>query len=576
MEELLSQFYIKLGGSNASEEMMDSLLSVEVDQSQQMPDMFSIHLHDPSFEWADADELDPGQAVEISAGANGGTKKLLKGEITAIEPEFNQLGSPTLMVRGFDKSHRLYRVKQTKTYLQVTDSDIVGTIAGNHGLSAQTDSTSVVHDYVLQDNQTDMEFITERAQRLGYHVYVRDDKLYFRRLPDTESSGLVLEWGIDLLEFQGRLTTAEQVTEVTVRGWDVKTKKEIIGKATKPQDTPQVGQKRSGGQTAKRAFNKESREIVVDRPVATQAEADALAQSVCDRLGNDFMQVQGKCMGSPDLRAGEMVNVKGVGERFSGRYRITRAIHRYDESGYTTEFEASGRRTNTLGELLAPKHGRSRNAVIGVVTNNRDPDGLGRVKVRFPTLPGNEESAWARLVSPMAGDERGMLLIPEVNDEVAIIFEHGDVNRPFMLGGLWNGKDKLPADTNDVGDSTGKVQKRVIRSRSGHIITIDDTSGKEKISIVDKTGKNSIDIDSSSKSVAIKAEGDIQLEAGGKVVITGKNIEMEASNAANVTGKNLTLEGTTQAALTGGASGTNVEAKSLGEVNVKGAKVNLN
>ena len=134
-------------------------------------------------------------------------------------------------------------------------------------------------------------------------------------------------------------------------------------------------------------------------------------------------------MGNPAIRAGEIVNVKGVGDRFSGRYRITRAVHRYDDSGYATEFEASGRRTNTLGELLAGKNGRSRNAVIGIVTNNRDPDGLGRVKVSFPTLPGNEESAWARLVSPMAGDQRGMLFIPETGQLTIIIQDPSRIER---------------------------------------------------------------------------------------------------------------------------------------------------
>jgi uncharacterized protein involved in type VI secretion and phage assembly len=347
----------------------------------------------------------------------------------------------------------------------------------------------------------------------------------------------VLEWGINLLDFEARLTTSQQVTEVTVRGWDPKTKKEIIGQATTPQDTPQVGERRSGGDAAKRAFNIESKEIVTNRPVATQAEADALAQSICDEMGNAFIQAEGTCFGNPAVHAGAIVELKGVGQRFSGRYRITQAVHRYDDRGYMTHFTISGRRANTLGQLLTTKAGGRPSVVVGIVTNNRDPDGLDRVKVKFPTLPGNEESHWARLVSPMAGDGRGFEFIPEVNDEVLVAFEHGDTHRPFILGALWNGKDKPPEGSDKIVSSTGKVEKRIIRSRSGHTITFDDTDGGEKVSIVDKTGKNSIEVDSQKNSVTIGAQDktEINTMSGHKILLDDKAGKVEV---VDKTGKN--------------------------------------
>ena len=520
-QELISQMYLKIDGTNVSEEIYDSRIGMEVDDSLLLPDMFSIHLRDPSFRWADSDNFELGKAVEITVKGEGGASKLLTGEITAIEPGFSQTVGPTTVVRGYDQSHRLHRAKQTKTYVQETDSDIAKKIARECGLQAEVDSTREVHEYVSQDNQTDMEFLQDRAQRIGYHMYVEDNKLCFRQAPETEPQVPALEWGINLLDFQARLTTAQQVTEVTVRGWDPKTKKEIIGQATVPQDTPQVGEQRSGGDAAKRAFNIESKEIVVNRPVATQAEADALAQSICDEMGNAFIQAEGTCRGEPAVHAGAIVEIKGIGQRFSGRYRVTHAIHRYDDSGYTTRFEISGRRANTLGQLLTTKTGSRNSVVVGIVTNNRDPDGLDRVKVKFPTLPGNEESHWARLVSPMAGDGRGFEFIPEVNDEVLVAFEHDDTHRPFILGALWNGKDKPPEGSDKVVSSTGKVEKRIIRSRSGHTITLDDTDGRGKVSIIDKTGKNSIEIDSQKNTVAIKAKDktEISTQGGHKVLI---------------------------------------------------------
>jgi phage protein D len=537
MAELLSQMYLKIDGTNASEEIMDNMISMEVDDNLLLPDMFSLCISDPSFKWTDSATFDVGKKIEISARSNGSTIKLLTGEITSIEPEFNEI--PTVIIRGYDQSHRLHRTKETKTFIQETDSDIAKKIARQCGLKSDIDSTREVHEYICQDNMTDMEFLQDRAQRIGYRMYVEEGKLFFKQAPQTEPNVPVLEWGVNLLEFQARMATANQVTEVTVRGWDPKTKKEIIGQAKAPQDTPQVGERRSGGEIAKRAFNTDSKEIVVNRPVSTQVEADEMAQSICDEMGNSFIQAEGTCLGNPAVQAGVFVELKGVGQRFSGRYRITNAIHRYDESGYNTNFTISGRKAKTLSQLLMPKSGSKHSVMVGLVTNNLDPEGLGRVKVKFPTLHGNEESNWARLVSPMAGNGRGFEFIPEVNDEVLVAFEHDDTNRPFILGSLWNGKDKPPESSDKAVNSTGKVEKRIIRSRAGHTITLDDADGNEKLSIVDKTEKNAIEISSNNNLMEIKAGSKVEVKTGDghKIVLDSSGISIEAS-----AGKDLTLK----------------------------------
>jgi uncharacterized protein involved in type VI secretion and phage assembly len=163
-------------------------------------------------------------------------------------------------------------------------------------------------------------------------------------------------------------------------------------------------------------------------------------------------------------------------------------------------------------------------------------------------MPGNEESHWARLVTPMAGDGRGIEFIPEVNDEVLVAFEHDDSHRPFVLGALWNGKDKPPEPSGTLLSSTGKVERRIIRSRSGHTITLDDTDGKEKISIVDKTGKNSIEIDSANNSLEVKAGSKVEIhtQVGHKIILDDSGISIEAGAAKDLTLKaqNIKLEAT--------------------------------
>lgn len=180
--------------------------------------------------------------------------------------------------------------------------------------------------------------------------------------------------------------------------------------------------------------------------------------------------------------------------------------------------------------------------VIGIVSNNQDPDGQARVKVTFPWLSDNEESQWARIACFMAGKNRGAFFLPEIGDEVLIAFEHGDINRPYVLGALWNGVDKPPAANED-----GKNNLRLLQSRSGHIIRLDDTEGSEKIEIIDKNGKNAVKWDTASNKITISADKDIEIKAAqGKILLEATEIEIKSSGNANIEASgNMTIKGAT-------------------------------
>lgn len=192
-----------------------------------------------------------------------------------------------------------------------------------------------------------------------------------------------------------------------------------------------------------------------------------------------------------------------------------------------------------LGESAPSRdaHERIYGVVVGIVTNNQDPDELGRVKVKFPWFSGASESNWARVASVMAGPSRGMYFLPEVEDEVLVIFEYGRMDRPFVIGSLWNGKDKPPL-TNEE----GKNDKRMIKSRSGHSILLDDKEGEEKICIADRTGNNTIVIDAkensititADKDVVVKANGNIMFEASGDISLKCANFAVEAENESKI------------------------------------------
>jgi uncharacterized protein involved in type VI secretion and phage assembly len=174
-----------------------------------------------------------------------------------------------------------------------------------------------------------------------------------------------------------------------------------------------------------------------------------------------------------------------------------------------------------LGNASNQDENRFYGVAIAIVVNNQDPDNLGRVKVKFPWLGTGDESNWARVVSLMAGKDRGLYFFPEVNDEVLVAFEHGDIRAPCVLGALWNGVDKPPAANGD-----GKNNQRLIKSRSGHQIILDDTEGKEQIIIRDKTEKNAIIIDSSTNTITVKAEQDLTIEVGGNLSLKSEQGEV--------------------------------------------------
>ena len=185
--------------------------------------------------------------------------------------------------------------------------------------------------------------------------------------------------------------------------------------------------------------------------------------------------------------------------------------------------------------------------IIGLVTDIDDPDKLGRVKVQYPTLA-DQDSDWARLVTPMAGKDRGQFFRPEVGDEVLVAFELGDVRRPYVLGSLWSQTDTPPEE----GVKPTKNDIRVIKSRSAHLLIFDDAQGAEKIEIIASDGKRKVVLDSANQKIQVTCDsGDVEVKAGaGTVKVDATTVEIKASG-------DMTLQ----------ASGT---------MTIKGSPVNIN
>lgn len=209
-------------------------------------------------------------------------------------------------------------------------------------------------------------------------------------------------------------------------------------------------------------------------------------------------------------------------------------------------------------ELLQPdqqESGTMEGVAIGIVTDNKDPLGLGRVKVRFPWRENSRESYWARVVATGAGKERGVYWVPEVNDEVLLVCDKKDIQHIFVIGSLWNGEDKPTADNADGENNTRLIRSRSgheirlfdkkgqgkveIKSENGHTVTIDDQ--KSTVEIADKSGSNKITIDINQKGITIQSGLSLTLKSQNISIEAGAMLNMKASGPVKVEGNPILL-----------------------------------
>jgi phage protein D len=591
-QQYAATFLIEAGGRRLPDDVMSLLVSAYVDDSRNVPDLFLLRFRDPDRIVLQKAGLTIGTAVKVLVTAPGlaAPRPLISGEVTAVEAEIDGTGTFTI-VRGLDHSHRLFRGRSTESYRQMTASDVVKKVAARAGLPlGRVESSSVVIDHMSQGNSTDWQFLQGLAAAEGYQLAVVDGKLDFRR--PTKSSGapapggppdtnpLVLQHGTDLLRLRAVVTSAEQVTRVNVRGWDVAQKQALVGSA--PAETTSAQLSTTPAELARKFGTRPH--VCVDVPYRSQAQVDAAATAVAEQLAAAFAELHGVARGNPDLRAGTAIAVHNLAAPFDGKYTLTTTRHHYDPaSGYTTSFVVSGRQERSLYGLAsggAPAAAPAPTGVVSaLVTNAADPEGNGRVKLRFPWLADAYESDWARTVQLGAGKNRGAMLVPEVNDEVLVAFEQGDLNRPYVIGGLYNGVDKPrkgPIETVDKGN--GAVNRRALVSRTGHRLELlEKAGGIDGIQIVTGDDALRVELDKQGSRVIVHSDGTVVVEAKkgvtvdsgtGDIQLSGKSIALTAKQGVTVDAGagNLALTSKAKADL----HGTQVSVNGDAQTEVKG------
>jgi uncharacterized protein involved in type VI secretion and phage assembly len=584
---------VEVEGTPLQPETAVALTYAYVDDSRVLPDAFVLRFRDPGRNVLEKTKIKIGSKVRLKAQAsdNPSPELLLSGEVTALSMDIDSGGTIT-EVRGYDHSHRLFRGRRVTAYANMTVSDVVRKVAQQAGLqvgAVDNFDAPPADTEISQDNVSDWDFLVRLADLTGAELAVVDGKLSFQMPAESSAAPgsaararqdpLVLEAGQNVTAVRAAVSSAEQVGQVEVRGWDYLAKQAITASVPAKTSSAQLADVTPQG-LAQNFGN--GTFLATDVPHRTQKAAKAAAEALAAQIAGAFAEVEGVAKGNPKLRAGTSVGLSGVGAPFEGKYTLSATRHLFNEdAGYTTLFTASGRQERSLYGLANGGHERGgRRAVSGLVsalvTDVRDPEKLGRVKVKFPWLADDYASGWARTVQLGAGAKRGAMVLPEVNDEVLVGFEQGDFDSPYVLGGLYNGKDAPAASSYDLVDgSSGQVAARRLVSRTGHRLELVETAAADNVvRLTTGDDKYCLELDKKGTKVTVKSDGTVLIEGNRGITIDAKSGPLE------LRGTNVSIKGTAGVKVEGATVSVNgqgaAEFKASGVVTVQGSLVKIN
>lgn len=343
-------FEVKIAGGRAlAADVVRDVLTVTYTDDVSAIDSFEITINNwdartRNFKYVDSDLFAPGKQLELwlgYRGGDGGPHRMITGEITSLRPSFPAGGQPTLQVSALNLLHRFRRKQESEAFENLTDSQIARTIAGRLQVDVRTDPTAEQleerFEYLFRDDAYPIVFLLGRARRIGYDLFVEENdtgapRLYFGPSTRRTRPTYALDYGRSLIQFSPELSTANQVKSVTVKGWDAKRKQPI----TYTADRSKLATTGIGADVENAVQTRE--EIITDIPVHTPEEAETLALETLQRIAKELVTGTASVVGLPQLRAGSVVQLGGLGRRFSGRYFVTTTTHTLGDAGYTTQF----------------------------------------------------------------------------------------------------------------------------------------------------------------------------------------------------------------------------------------------
>ncbi|MFE7930175.1 VgrG-related protein [Streptomyces sp. NPDC057456] len=564
-----SVIQVTLGGDPLPVDIAPLLVDGWVDQGLGVPAAFRLTFRDPGHQVLGKLNVKFGTPVVLApiADGKGAADPLFTGEVCGLEADYDGTGTFTV-IRGYDFGHRLMRQRRVAAYRNQSAADIARKLAAQDGVPVgKIQSTKTVYEFISQANVTDWDFLARLADEnemvmsvdaKGKFQFVKPDPA--SGAPPTSTPGdkspFVLEAGNDILRLRAAVTSAEQVGSVEARGWDVTTKKKLT--ATAPAKTnPGISIGTTPGEAA--AKFKPAKLVDAQTPYDRQSEVKFAAEALADDVTGSFAELEVIARGTPKLRPGLPVTLADVGAPFEGKYTATSVRHVFgDGKHYEAWVTVSGRQWRSLYGLSSGGGNASNGLNLpgtanALVTDVGDPLKQGRVKLQFPWLDDAYVSDWTRVVQ--WGGKRGGSIFPlDVGDEVLVAFDRGALDHPYVIGGLYNGRDK-PTPVKDVPLHDGtrqRASRHTLSDREGNRLDLlsQRTGGKRGVRLTSGDDKLVINLD--------RAQTEITVDSKGTVSITGS--------------RSVTVKAGTDLTLT---AGRNIAIRSGGSITLRGNLVNI-
>lgn len=472
---------------------LTALTSVRVQQRLSLPTLCELTFSHPPGPLTIGDHLPPGAFLRLLV--DGETTPLFVGQITAVEHVYLPSGQQELRIRGYDALHVLRKRHAVRAYVQVNARELAQELAAPAGLDVVAAAGGPVFPRLVQHAQSHFDLLAQVMARCGLHFVARDGALHLFTLAGL-GPAIPLALGQSLLEVRAEMNGQQTARAVAATGWSPLLMETFVERATEPHSG-----RTATAQVTPAAVNGDGEPRLADENAMDAEHIAALAQAELDYRAAAEVTLWGVARGNPALQAGGQVEVSGLAAAVTGRYVLTRVDHVIDaQSGFVSEFATE--------PPPPPRRPHSAIAALGVVTSVADPDGFGRVRVAFPTY-NDVESEWLHVVSPAAGVHKGLVALPDVDDNVLVLFTHQDPAQGVVVGGVYG-----PFAPYDSGVEGGRVQRYSLRTVGGHIIRLDDQA--KTLRVEDSSGSF---VEMAPGKVKLYAQTDLEISAPGKTIV---------------------------------------------------------
>jgi Rhs element Vgr protein len=539
---------------------------------------------DLTFEVTDSDNFKPGAEIEIKLGYQTQTESVFKGIVVKQTVKIDQGSGSRLQIICKDVSLKLTVNRKNAIFTDITDSDLITQLAGNYGLSNDIVATTASHKEIVQYNCTDWDLIVNRAEINGLVVSTESGQLVVAKPDVSGTPELEVQFGYDILEFDGEIDATHQYSGVQGNAWDMSTQSIINASASEPTVNDQGD---LTGATLADVLGTGDCNLLTSTTV-TQDDIQAWADAAL--LKSRLSRFKGSVtfQGSSKAKVNSTIKLEGVSTRLNGNALITGVIHTIDDGRWNTEVKLGLSPDWFVEEhpVTAPNASGLipgiKGLQTGIVTKiDSDPDNEFRVQVEIPILGAEGESVWARLSTFYNGNGFGAFFMPELNDEVILGFMNDDPRFPVILGSVYSSSIAAP-ETPDEGNTIktiitqSKLQLKfddenkviTILTPGGNTMVFSDED--QGITITDQSGNTVI---MAPDGVTVESKSDLTLKAANGVTIQGATIDITGDTSISAGAPSVDISGDTSASLSGGAT---CDVSSDGQMSLKGSIVMIN